>query len=228
MDSLPQELVDTIIDNIPESDRISCSLVAKRWQHRSQKHAFENLKIHLMYEKDVKDWYTSFPQGSPHVRFVKLLQIYVWNDPARFCRVLKGLTSLTTLEACATQIPGEFLDYISRGGFGKKITTLTFRWLYCTHTTLMSMILSSPSLKRLTVGGGSIILEDLLPIHSITSHRGPLELLDLHGNLDTVGKTLVESQFTSSHLSLDVATAHTEQLIVLSSRIVVELELHGD
>ena len=37
MDSIPQELVDAIIDNVSQSSLPSCSLVAKRWLRKSQR-----------------------------------------------------------------------------------------------------------------------------------------------------------------------------------------------
>ena len=43
MDSLPQEIVDEIIDNFPRSSLRSSSLLAKRWRTRSEQRALYNI-----------------------------------------------------------------------------------------------------------------------------------------------------------------------------------------
>jgi len=78
MDSIPQELVNAIIDNVPQSSLPSCSLVAKRWQQKSQRRLLGT--IAFLSEGEVKRWCTDNPQDSDgissYVRHVKIEDIY--------------------------------------------------------------------------------------------------------------------------------------------------------
>ena len=77
MDSIPQELIDAIIDYIPQSSLPSCSLVAKRWQRKSQKRVLG--AIAFSSEHEVKRWCTDIPQDSDgislYVRHVTIEKI---------------------------------------------------------------------------------------------------------------------------------------------------------
>lgn len=229
MESLSQELINAIIDNVPLYDLRSCSLVAKRWQRRSQQHAFESLLIKS--EGEAKLWCKNIPQESDggtssFVRFVRIIYVFWW-DEALLGRVLKGLTSLTTLYVSHTEIPDGLQDHILRGELGSKITTLEFFFPVCTHATMMSIILSLPNLKNLSLQGNRLTSEEPLSIHPVASRSGPLDRLQLGGDVNGVGETLVKSRFVSRHLILDLPIPCTRQLIVLSAETVVELELYG-
>jgi hypothetical protein len=89
------------------------------------------------------------------------------------------------------------------------------------------MILSLPDLKELSVEECPDTMEGPLPTYSVTPQRGPLDSLELHGEVVGIGEALAKSRFISSRLSLDVDITGVEQLLMLSSEIVVELELHG-
>jgi len=127
MVSLPQELIDAIIDNVPESSLLSCSLVTKRWRRRSQQRAFD--AISFKSEDEVNPRCTDILQGSDgilsYVRHIGVRGIY-WDEPALFSRMLGNLSSLTKSSLCLTDIPDELSGHISRGEFGKGITTSTF------------------------------------------------------------------------------------------------------
>jgi len=229
MDSIPQELIDTIIDNVPESNLPSCSLVAKRWRRKSQRRVLRT--ILFKSEDKVKRWCTDIPRDSDgissYVRHVDIEEIYSWVEPALFSRMLGSLSSLTALSILATQIPDELPGHISRGEFGKGITTLDICIPYCTFATLTSTILSLPDLEELCVGDCEAVPEGPLPTYSVTPQRGPLDFLELYGRVDGIGETLARFRFTSSHLSLDVGITDIEQLLLLSSETVVELYLCG-
>jgi hypothetical protein len=127
MDSIPQELIDAIIDNIPHSSLPSCSLVAKRWRRKSQQRV---LQCHLVLIRRPSEslvqthptglgWHLilrSPPQKSAYLRD--------WAKPVLFSRMLGTLSSLTALSMYATEIPDELPGHISRGEFGKGITAL--------------------------------------------------------------------------------------------------------
>lgn len=90
MDSLPQELIDVIIDNVPEPSLLSCSLVAKRWRRKSQQRAFDT--ISFSSETEVDRWCTYIPQDSDeissYIRHVKIEEISFWAEPALFSRMV--------------------------------------------------------------------------------------------------------------------------------------------
>jgi hypothetical protein len=228
MDSLPQELINAIIDAIPCSLH-SCSLVAKRWRRRSQQRTFGVIIINSECKANL--WCKNIPQESDGVsslvRLAHFRHISRWDEPELFGRVLKGLTSLRSLWVSYTEIPDELGDRISRGELGKTINALGVFFTRCTHTTMMSIILSLPSLGRLTIQSDGLRSEEPLSAHPITSRRGPLDWLRLQGDVNGVGKTLVKHRFTSRRLILDPSIPCIERLIVLSAETVVELELYG-
>jgi len=229
MDSIPQELIDAIIDNIPESSLPSCSLVAKRWRRKSQQRVLAT--ISFPSERKVKRWCTDIPRDSngisSYVRHVTIEEICSWVEPALLGQMLESLSSLTTVEIFATEIPDELPGHISRGESGKRITSLDLCVPYCTFVTLTSMILSLPNLKELRVGECDAVSEGPLPTYSVTPQSRPLDSLELYGCVDGIGETLARFQFTSSYLSLDVGITNIEQLLLLSSETVVELNLCG-
>jgi hypothetical protein len=229
MDSVPQELIDAIIDNVPRSSLRSCSLVAKRWRRKSQRRVLS--VISFKHEVGVNRWCTDIPQYSDgissYVRCVKVKFIRRWAEPARLNRMLGTLSSLTTLSMYATVIPHGLPGYISRGEFGKRITVLYLRSPHCTLTTITSMILSLPNLKELSIEECRFLSEELLPIHSVTPQRQPLDSLELQGYVGGIGEALAKFRFISTHLSLGVDIRGVEQLLMLSSGAVVELILRG-
>ena len=229
MDSLPQELINAIIDNLPVSGLRSSSLVARRWRRRSQQRTFNCIVIESEYAAYL--WCKNVSQESDgtssFVHFAHFIDIPQWNDPTLFGRVLKGLASLTALWVFDTGIPDELQDRISRGELGKEITTLGFLFPLCTHATMMSLVLSLPSLKKLVVQGNGLTSGESPPVHLVTSCGGPLDRLLLRGDVNGVGETLVKSRFMSRRLILDLSIPCAEQLIALSAETMVELQLYG-
>jgi hypothetical protein len=228
MDSIPQELIDVIIDNVPQSSLPSCSLVAKRWRRTSQQRVLST--IPFSSEGKVSRWCTDIPRDSggisSYVRYVKIRDISYWVEPALFSRMLGTLSSLATLSIYAAKIPDELPNHISRGAFGKGITALYLRYTYCSLATMTSMILSLPGLKELSIECGAAPEEPPLA-NSLTAQRGPLNSLELHGYLGRIGEALAKSRLTSNRLALDTDITGVEQLLILSSETVVELKLRG-
>jgi len=201
MDSLPQELIDKIIGNLPRSSLLPCSLVAKRWRRGSQQRAFQ--RIELFYEDQVNRWYRDTlqdPDGvASYFRVVRFKDIPLWNDLTIFGRVLKSLGSLMEFWVYRTEIPGE----------------------------LPGIILSLPNLKVLSITAVTFESKELLSTHPAPPQRGPLDLLELRGDVGGLGMALARSQLTSRRLTLAVPIQGIEQLIMHSSETVVELKLYG-
>jgi len=229
MDSIPQELIDAIIDNVPQFSLPFCSLVAKRWRRKSQQHVLRT--ISLSSEGKVKRWCTDVPQDSggisSYVRHVTIKEIYFWTEPALLSRFLGSLSSLTKLSMYRIKIPDEFPGHISRGEFGKGITTLDLCSPRCALATLTSMILSLSDLKEVRLEDCDATPEGPPPTYSVTPQRGPLDSLKLYGGVDNIGEALAKFRFTSRRLYSDVDITSLGQLLLLSSETVVKLKLYG-
>jgi len=231
MDSLPQELLDKIIDNLPQPGFLffSYSLVARRWRRRCQQRAFDT--ISFSSEGNLNRWWTNIPQdvdGIPsYVRFLKIEYITTWDDPALFARVFKNFTSLTILFFFETGIPDELPGLILRGEFGKGITALYIWSSFGPLATTMSTILSLPSLKKLWIKDHKTTSGEPLSTHPATPPGRPLDSLILQGRISGVAESLTKSRVISRHLSLDMDVAGIEQLITISSITVVGLSLYG-
>ena len=227
MGSIPQELIDTIIDNVPESSLLSCSLVAKRWRRKSQQRAFDT--ISFFSEGEVNRWCTDIPHSSDgissYVHHLKIEGISSWTEPTLLSRMLESLSSLNTLSMDATEIPDELPGRISRGEFGNGITALHLSLSLYTPATMASMILSLPNLKELYIEDWEVMPEGPLPAHPVAPQRGPLNSLELRGWWDGVGEALAESRLTFSRLSSDVGITGITQLLLVSSETLVELKL---
>ena len=123
MDSFAQELIDTIIDLVPREDMRSCSLVAKRWTQRSQRHHFDFVILNNEYETPL--WEANIPEvpyGIPsYVHRVRVGYILSWKEPAIFGRILKTFGSLESLAMEGTDIEplGGLLDPASSGKLGR-------------------------------------------------------------------------------------------------------------
>jgi len=229
MNSLPQELVDTVIDSLPPSSLFSSSLVARRWRRRSQQRALE--KIKFLSEDQVNRWCTDFPQDpegiASYAHVARFEDIDFWYDPTTPGRALKSLGSLTELWLSCTKIPDELPGQISRGELGNGITALCLWCPSCTLATMTSFILSLPNLKVLYILGSMVGSEGPLQSHPVTSQRAPLDSLELWGDVGGIGNALVESGFTFRRLSLEVDPWDVEPLIMRSSETMVKLTLYG-
>jgi len=229
MDSLPQELIDKIIDNLPHSSLPSFSLVARRWQRRSQRRIFTF--VPFSSERDLALWSTRIPQdpgGIPsYVCSTEFMRIHSWREPALFGRVLKNLTSLTVLWISDTMIPqpDQLPSSVTFGEFGEAVKCLTLFSPRCTVETITSLVLSFPNLEEFFLIGSV----SKRPVTTLTRapQRRPLVALELYGVENGVGAALAQCGLTSRKLSLTVHDAGLEQLLTLSSEVIVELELSG-
>ena len=229
MDSLPQEIIDEIIDNLPRSSLLSSSLIAKRWRKRSQQRALDFIRFDS--ELRVNSWYIDThedPRRIPsYIQVAKFCNITTWMDPTLFGRVLQNFTSLTTLRAYQTELPDEMQEQISCGEFRKTITTLHLSYPRCSLSTAISLITASPNLQNLIIDSFETASREATPACRVLQQRRPLNLLQVAGCMDGVAQALVSLHFASRRLVLDVQSQNIQNLLVLSSATVVELELAG-
>jgi len=195
----------------------------------TKERAFQEIK--LSSEHKVNCWCIDIPQDmdgiASYVHAVKFKGIGSWYNPATLGLTLKGLGSLTKLWVFGTVIPDEVPAQISRGEFGREITTLTILFPPCTLATIVSMILSLPDLKTLCVTANGIVSGEPLSTHPASPQKGPLDLLQLRGDVSGLVEALAKFRFISRRLSLGVYIPGIEQLITCSSETVVELNLCG-
>ena len=111
------------------------------------------------------------------------------------------------------------------GEFGKAVRFLTLLSPRCTPTTITSLVLSFPNLEEFSLIGE--VLEGPVAVLPHTPQRSPLVSLEISGIEGGVGISLAQCGLTSRKLSLTVYEAGLEQLLTLSSEVIVELELSG-
>ena len=228
MDSLPQEIIDKIIDNLPRSSLYSSSLVARRWRTKSQQRAL--CKIRFSAEPIVNWWHVdiqSHPDGiSSHAQFAEFNNIAEWRDPALFCRVLENFTSLTTLWISQTEIPRGLPERIAHGDLGK-VTALYLWSPRCSLWTVISTIFAFPNLQNLSIDDFTAISREISPDYPVLPQRGPLHLLRVVRCEDGVVEALANRRSASHHLILDVKAQNVQKLLILSSVTIKRLVLCG-
>ena len=229
MDSLPQETIDEIIDNLPRSSLRSSSLVAKRWRTRSQQRAL--FKVLFAKESMVNYWRTDIQSGSggvsSYVQFAGFDNITEWSDPVLFISVVENFTSLTTLWISQTEIPSGVPERISHGDLGKKVTILHLRSPLCSLPTVISTIFAFPSLQNLFIDAFAATSGETLLTYPVLPRSEPLKSLQVTRSEYRIAEALANLQFASRSLILDVRTKTLQNLLALSPATVVELELRG-
>ena len=228
MDSLPQELFEEIIDNLPHFTLLSSSLVARRWRTRSQQRILYS--ITAISEARVNRWHADIQGGkkqiASYVRCVELRYISSWDEPAVFGRILSDFCSLKKLKVDECAIPGELPGQILHGKLGGGITILSLWCPRCNLSTIISMVLSFPNLKKLTVAVDEIISRQPSPA-SIVSQRRSLDVLELHDHANKVAEALIQFRFTSRCICLGSSISSGHRLLAISSEMLVALMLKG-
>jgi hypothetical protein len=230
MESLPQELIDKFIDNLPHYSLRSCSLVGRRWRRRSQERIFA--AVTFSSERGLALRCANIPQGPDsgvlsYVRCARFQNIHSWREPALFGRILRALTSMTSLLMHNATIPRphDLPSSVSFSEFGKNIDWVTLLSPRCTVATIAALVPSLPSLERFflfgTVPGKP---PSTLPR---ASQRRPLVELQVHVAASGVGTALAQCGLTSRKLALIVLDAGVEQLLTLSSEVIMEFQLYG-
>ena len=228
MDSVPQEIIDEIIDNLPHSNLRSSSLVAKRWRKRSQQRALD--KIWIGSGSVVCRWHIdtrSDPGGIPsYVQSANFDGITEWEDPLLFSRVLENFNSLTTLSIAGdTEIPDEVLERISRGELCNRITVVSFRSMRSSF--VIPMIPAFHNLQTLFICDLAPTSRGLKLVHPAPPSRKPLDLLRVAECTSVAVEALVNLHLASRRLIFDVQTENVQKLLVISSMTIVELVLLG-
>ena len=228
MDSLPQELFEEIIDNLPHFTLLSSSLVARRWRTRSQQRILYS--ITAISEARVNRWHADIQGGkkqiASYVRCVELRYISSWDEPAIFGRILSDFCSLKRLEVDECAIPGELPGQILRGKLGGGITILYLWFPRCNLSTIISMVPSFPNLKKLTVAVDEITSRQPSPA-SIVSQRRSLDVLELYDHANKVAEAFIQFRFTSRCICLDSSISNGHRLLAISSEMLVALTLKG-
>ena len=232
MDSLPQEIIDNIIDNLPHSSLRSSALIAKRWRRRSQQRLLDHISFYS--ELKVNEWYVNThnePEGiTSYVKFAKFHHITKWKDPTLFCRVLRNFSSLTELGVDRTEFRDEAMqECILHEESGKNfVTGLYLRSPGCSFSTVISMITALPNLQNLFI---EYIHGDISgqapPARPVLPQRRPLYRLRVIKCVDGVAQALANFHFASRDLCLDVQTQNIKYLLVPSLATVAMLTLFG-
>jgi len=230
MESLAQELLDAIIDNIPPLHVQPCSLVGKRWRKRSQQRHFRNLIF--TSESQVVRWHTNIPQdldGIPsYPKQVTFCGFRSWGDPTLFSRVLKCFSrvkALVTFEAGVTH--DKPYNAVSPREFGRELTSLDLRLPSCTLPTLISLILSFPNLKNLVIHGTKKVASVVPVPPDAIWRREALEFLELSRVPNDVMDSIARCGITSRRLNMTTGDAAMKRVLANSSETLVELALHG-
>ena len=233
MDSLPQELLEKIIEHLPEWDAATSSLVSKRWRRKSQQIYFESVRFFspqwaAAWEANVPQDPDGIPSYVRHVEFHSVTKPSF--EPAIFGRILKSFESMVTLTVDGAEIPlaKELTGPVSLGEFGKNVTRLVFaNMLYTPLSALVEFIFSFPNLKELVVNKIALESYEPAPILPSALNRGPLELLVLWKITTEVKKAFIQHQLASRTLCLNSYREDTEELIRISSKSLVTLVLFG-
>ena len=228
MYSVPQELLNEVINNVPRQDMPASSLVARRWRRPSQQRNFEFV---LFLSDDVIFWEANIPQnpnGIPsYVRHVRFKHFPPRLEPGILSRVLKTFTLMASLDIDNTHLPPpeELVVPVSLGEFGKGITRLTLVFVTQPPAKIRSLIFSLPNLKELIIH--NVVFDGSLPVVSDTAQRGPLELFVVLGNQLELYTGLAQWELASCKLSVDPSSNGIELLIKISSGMMEALTLIG-
>ena len=231
MDTLAQELIDEIINNVPPQDMPSSSLVAKRWRRKSQQRNFE--RVLFMFE-NLDLWEFNIPQdlvdGIPsYVRHVRFKFTYFSNhEPGTLSRVLKSFGSMISLAIDNTSLPPpeELAVPLSLGEFGN-ITRLELVYVVDTVSVITSLIFSFPNLRELITYHLDLWPDEPFPTTPDASQRGLLELPSIHSTERDNYPAFAQLGLASRRLSLDPSCHGIELFIKRSSETMVALTLIG-
>lgn len=230
MDTLAQELIDEIIDNVPRQDMPSSSLVARSWRRKSQKRNFE----HVLFMFDNLDlWEFNIPQdldGIPsYVRHVRFKFTHFSHlEPGTLSRVLKSFGSMVSLAIDNTNLPPpeELAVPLSLGEFGN-ITRLILVYVVDPLSVITSFIFSFPNLRELITYHLDLWPDEPFPTIPDASQRGLLELPSIHSTERDNYPAFAQLGLASRRLSLDPSCHGIELFIKRSSETMVALTLIG-
>ena len=233
MDSLPQELIDEIIEKLPLYSLRSASRVAKRWRRRSQQRLLSTVEfrsqvmVYHWYEETQND-----PGGiSSYVQSAVFDGVFKWRKPALFSPVLRNFNSLTSLSISLVEIPDKVMESISQcGGLSHSITTLHLRMLpFCSLSgVILPMIIAIPNLQNLLLDAVSASPEELPQGYPVLQRRRPLESLRADICMNEVTSAIADLQFEPRSLVIDIRTWTIQKLLVPLSTMLVELVLIGE
>ena len=229
MDSLAQELINEIINNVPRKDMHVTSLVAKHCRRPSQQ---RNFKFVLFESDSVTRWEVNIPQdplGIPsyvrHVRFKHLPSL----KPGTLSRVLGAFTSMTSLDLENPRLPPpeELTVPVSLGEFGQRITRLTFVLAGESIRVIASSILSFPNLKELVFANVHFRPDESPSIVPEIGRRSLLESIVVLGSVEFTYNVIPLWKVAPRRLSLGLCANGMDLILRNASKTVVELTLTG-
>lgn len=164
MSSLPQELIDKIIDEVSQHesahDLRACCLVQKRWVERSRRHLFK--EVGLYAADHFRDWVKVIPPGCDgpchHVRSLMYRQGAAVLGPKQLLDLHPGhFTSFTGLENLHifNLSLGRFTSTSMQKAFGpvgRFVRTLVVRDVVLTLNSLLMFLAHFPHLETLHLG----------------------------------------------------------------------------
>ena len=124
-------------------------------------------------------------------------------------------------------VPDQLVGPISRGEFGRGITALYLRHPHCDLSTITSIVVSLPNLKKLTVVFNGMGSGQPSSIPSVEPQRLPLDLLELCDDANGVAEALIQSRLASRCICLDNAISSVHRLLAVSSKVLVALMFEG-
>ena len=133
--SLPQEIVDTIIDEVTEEPKLvlrvttlrTCSLVSRAWVHRSQHHLFSKIEFN---EVGFRSWCANVKPGEDgpsyhvtHLHFTQLFGDLYLGDLVPAVSHISSFTSLRTLHLTNVSLQHE-QNCFTYGALGSTVSHL--------------------------------------------------------------------------------------------------------
>ena len=164
---LPQELVDTVIDELKEDvgSLRACSLVSKPWVYRSRKHLFATVNLPTFL---LRRWHVRVPANSeepldPH-QHVRSLSLYpatpsaAFGIPETFIDHLSSFHQVSTL-TITSSLWEEWTDAFSDGplvaryfgGFGRALRKLELARVYLNMVALKALLGVFPQLDEILI-----------------------------------------------------------------------------
>ncbi|KAF9647359.1 hypothetical protein BDM02DRAFT_2704204 [Thelephora ganbajun] len=152
--SLPQEILDLIIDHLRDEPRTlkNCCIVSKAWVQRAQKHFFAQINFHFP-SSSISRWRDAFPDptNSPahHARTLSI------RHPERFVvadtDMLRTFCGVVCLKMLAGPPLNPAVSLVPFHGFSPVIRSLDLTCISLQDSAVFDLICSFPLLEDLTL-----------------------------------------------------------------------------
>ena len=192
MTYLPQELIDTIIDEVAQGDSTytlrACCLVQRRWVERSRRHLFKEISLHAV--EHFRDWIQFIPlgPGSPYhcVRSLTYRQGSNVLGPKQLLDLYPGhfttFTKLECLQIFKLSLRRFTITSMKKtfGPVGRFIRTLAVKDVVLSLNSLLMFLVHFPRLETLQLGDNlSMVPENKKRPAVLPSFTGELVLASM-------------------------------------------------